>query len=180
MQSAWLLHSLFPTQEIAAVSCYSQNCCGIAAGRRGGSSALQGATELGQTSATCGGTPLGLSDTQGVYHQSFKNDLILSMFTRPLLALYLTAVIYPRSSGSAPALADTLLFCRQFTFERNFLNLFAKGYFCISLCVKCSILVFLHTLWLSMDVLLVCIYLGNIKLFQKIFFISCSTFSFPV
>lgn len=94
---------------------------GLLLGKRS-SSALQdaSATELGQT----GGTSLGLSDDWEVHHQSSKNDLIQSMFTRPLLALYLTAVIYPRLSGSAPALADTLLFCSQFTFERNFLDLF--------------------------------------------------------
>lgn len=111
----------------------------------------------------------GLSDTWEVFHQSSKNYLIQSMFTRPLLALYLTAVIYPRLSGSAPALADTLLFCSQFTFGRKFLDLFTKGSFCISLCVKHSFLVFLYTLGLSMDVLLMCIYLRNTRLFHKFF-----------
>lgn len=54
MQSPWLLHSLFPAQEIAAVSCYSENFCGIAAGGREGSSALQdaSATELWQAGGT--------------------------------------------------------------------------------------------------------------------------------
>lgn len=134
MQNPWLLDSLFLTQKIAAVLCYSENYCGIAAGGGEASSSLgnASATELQQI----GGTSLALSDTWEIYHQSSRNDLIQSMFTRPLLALYLTAVIYPTVPGSAPALADTILFCSQFTFERNFLDSFAKGYFCISICVK--------------------------------------------
>lgn len=137
MQNLWLLDSLFPTQELAAVSCYSENYCGIAAGGREGCSSqrCQCCWAVADWRNISGPKwflrGLSISPLRMTY-------LIQSMFTRPLLSLYLIAVIYPTVSGSALALADTILFCSQFTFKRNFLNPFAKGYFCISLCVKCS------------------------------------------
>lgn len=109
-----LLDSLFPTEEhpdlgICCSGHSEKHACDIAAGEREGSFSIQvdSPTELWQS----GGTSLGWNDTCEVYHQSpEKNGLIQSVFTMPLLSLYLTeVVIYSTVSRSAPALVMQLI-----------------------------------------------------------------------
>lgn len=133
-----------------------KHACGIAAGGREGSSVqVDSPTELWQS----GGTSLVLNDTCEIYHQSLEqNGSIQSVFTMPLLSLYLTEEVnYSTVSRSAPALVDTLSCFAANSLLKGAVLVHLQRVTFSFLCVMYFFFILLYVLWFlqwSMYVLL--------------------------